>query len=205
MTAFQSQFNELSDEELIKLWKNPDAKDELYLRSLPVLHRLIMPFKQRGIDGLDSDDLLQEASYAFTKAALSYDPARNASFKTYLWICARSHMLTLARQADDEGDTVSLDEPIDGENSDLTLTDTLAVMTTPEEDAVNESCIAVISSAAKRILSKNEYEVFKMRYISEMKPAAIAESLNCSAKSVENALSRIRRKLKNAGESFEMK
>lgn len=203
MTAYSPQFHELSDEELIKLWKNPDAKDELYLRSLPVLHRLIVPFKQRGIAGLDSDDLLQEASYAFTKAALSYDPARNASFKTYLWICARSHMLTLARRAAAENGTVSLDEPIDGGDSNLTLTDTLAATTTLEEDAVNDRCIALISSAAKRILSKNEYEIFKMRYISEMKPVAIAKSLNCSVKSVDNALSRIRRKLKSAGESFE--
>lgn len=185
-----------TDEQLLLHWDNDDAKNMLYMRMLPIMRKVIMPFT-RTIPGYDYDDLLQEASLAFTRAVRTYNESRNASFKTYFWIYARSHMLNLAKRAnrDISNETVSIYEATGDDDSGIRIIDTLSDGSDYEADAINEQAIETLRKKAKQTLSKFEYAVFYM-YLDGKKALEIADALGCSRKSVANTLQRIRKKLR---------
>ena len=201
-------FKSLTDEELVRMWDNEDAKNALYCRMLPTLYKLIAPFNAYGIQGYDYDDLLQEASLAFTRAVTTYNPGKNAKFRTYLWICVRSHLLNLAKHAKTDSErsingAVSLYEPLNSENPDIKVIDTLSTESDFEENAVREQLTETILNRAEKILSMFEYTVFKKFYIENSKVSEIAKALGCSVKSVENTLYRIRTKFREAEKKTE--
>ncbi|MEE3362527.1 MAG: sigma-70 family RNA polymerase sigma factor, partial [Anaerovoracaceae bacterium] len=51
------------------------------------------------IAGADSDDVMQEAMIGLVKAIGTYDPSREAGFRTYAGICMSRQILTAARTA----------------------------------------------------------------------------------------------------------
>lgn len=184
----------LSDEELLKMQDNEDAKNILYSRVLPLLRSLVNHF---NIKGYDRDDLLQEASLAFTGAVNTYRDDKNAQFRTYLYKCARLHLLRLADRMKKEEQVVSLFDPVSENSPDIRVIDTLvADDDTFTEELMREQLADLISQVAEDVLSDFEYTVFQMFFIDNHKVADIAELLSCSPKSVENTLYRIRTKLK---------
>lgn len=193
----------MTDNELISLWDNEDAKNVLYLRMLPSVIKITAPFRSRGISGYDYDDLLQEASLAFAKAVRSYDPNRNASFRTYLWIRVRSHMLNLVKHSKTDSarslsNTVSLYDSADNDTPEIRLIDVLSTQeSTYEDDAIREQSMELIRKRAKHILSKFEYSVFYL-YLEGKKTAEISDALGCGKKSIENTLQRIRTKFRRS-------
>ena len=198
-----NRFNSLTDEELVQQWDNDDAKNALYERMLPTLHKLTAQFSEHGgILGYDSDDLLQEASLAFVRAATTYNPDKQAKFQTYLWICVRSHMLNLAKHAQSASErsvasSVSLYEPLNNDNPDIRLIDTLSTEYDFEENVMREQFTDMVLSIANNMLSPYELNVFNMFYIKNLSISDIANKLNCSKKSIANTLYRIRMKFKD--------
>ena len=186
----------LSDEELLKLGDNEDAKNVLYSRVLPLLRSVASHFVIRGYDG---EDLLQEASIAFTNAMRTYRDDGEAQFRTYLFKCARTHLLNLAKRMKREEQTVSLFDPLNDQSPDILVIDTL-ISEGDEftEQVMREALSDLISEIAERELSDFEYTVFQMFFMQGTKVAEIAQMLQCPPKSVENTLYRIRTKLKKA-------
>lgn len=198
----QNKFSELSNEQLLMLWNDDEAKNALYLRILPILRKAIQPFKHCESLWLDDEDLIQEASLAFVKAAVSYDVNKSSSFATYLWLCVRSHMLNLTKRAkrntNQNGSNLSLYDIVQHDDTaDVRIIDTLAAPTTPEDEALNEQSAQSITETAMHTLSQFEYSVFKLRYINGKSITETAAILGCSKKSAENTLYRVRCKLKS--------
>ena len=190
-------YSVLTDEELLLLHDDEDAETILYYRVKPIMRAAAQPFITRGIDGYDEDDIMQEASLVFTKAMKTYDSSKAAKFRTYLYSCVRSHLLNLVKRSQKNTKTVSLFDPIDSENPEILVIDTLVSEEDSfEEEALREQLYSAVGELAAKVLSDFEYTVFVMFFIEHRTASEIAENLSCSIKSIENTLYRIRTKLK---------
>jgi RNA polymerase sporulation-specific sigma factor len=160
------------------------AGDESAFNSLvelytPMLKRVALSMS------LDFDETFSDACYAFYRAAQTYDLSQNeVTFGLFARICVRNRIVDLLRSAEHE----------------VNLTDYDVEMMTEGESV--ESKIAdreefeLILGSAKRLLSDYEYSVLLL-HIQGYKTAAIAKALGRTAKSVDNAKSRLFRRLRS--------
>ena len=158
------------------------AFDELVRRYTPMMRKVISGF---GSQFADYSELFSEACVALHMAASRFDLAQSdVTFGLYARICVRNRMLDLLRAAEFDRNVSSLD-----------------VELMPESDSV-ETKIAdreefdLIIGSAKRLLSDYEYNVLLL-HIQGYKTSAIAKALSRSAKSVDNAKSRLFRRLRS--------
>lgn len=179
-----------SDEELAALAKkdDPRAVSALIARFIPVIKNKVMLYKD-GWPG--HDDLFQEGVLGLLAAARSFDPSREASFKTYAGVCIANRITSSIRGAAGkkripENQFVSL------EDEDLSLTEPNM---NPEEVVLDNEAVETIQAAFSKLLSPFEYKVL-MLYLNGHSYEEIAVQLDSTAKSVDNALQRVRRKLK---------
>ncbi len=160
---------------------------------LQVLINRYMPYiigvaSRFNASGLDTDDFIQEGLVAIFSAVKAYNPEK-ASFKTFVSLCVERAMSSaLARTiGSDKRIPVGLISPIDevevADNSD------------PEKLFIEKESYNDLAHTLKRDLSQFEYQVLS-EFLSGKSYAQIAESLGVSVKSVDNALRRIRTKIK---------
>lgn len=134
--------------------------------------------------GLDSDDLYQEGMIALIRAALTYDSTKNASFKTYATTCLLNRFRDLLRKDGGNRLTESLDETASAPASD------------PEEQIMLRDELERLRAVMDTALSARERTIIT-DYLSGLSYEQIAEKNGCDVKSVNNALCRVRRKLKS--------
>ena len=142
--------------------------------------------------GGDQDDVIQEGMIGLFKAVQTFDPQGGASFKTYMNICVHNQILNAIEAASTRrhaplNSSVSLDEA-------LGLTDDLD--SDPAEQAVFTEAMQLILSDESKLLSSLEKQVARM-LAGGRDYREIAAQLGRSPKSVDNAIQRIRRKLKD--------
>ena len=171
--------------ELILLCRegNDDAFSELVGLYTPMLKRIILSVAP------DEDDSFSEACIALYKAALTYDLAqRDVTFGLYSGICVRRRLYDLLRR---RNVSVAEDFIDDVDVESIAVTDGIVSRLLHKEES--ESMRAL----AEELLSDYEYRVFKL-WLSGRSASDIAELLLTDEKSVENAKSRILRKLRGA-------
>lgn len=173
----------LSDEALVELAKNNDkqATFQLISRFLCAIEARAKSFAN-GI----SDDLIQEGLMGLLKAIQTYDPEKNVKFYTYAMVCVKNRMISVLSK-DRLGVEGSFDEQESIELYDASESPENIVV---EKVRLNEIYDKIISS-----LSELEWRVFQM-YLSGLVYNQIALELNVSTKVVDNAMQRVRRKLK---------
>ena len=175
--------SELSDRQLTDKIKSgrDECLEELLKRYMPVIRKYVKANKPY----CDEDDLLSVAVYALFSAAKSYD-GEKASFATFANLCISRAVASACRytKKDIPSDMiVSLD--------DVSLTDNKS----PESVLVERENINSILITAKGVLSDFEFMVFSS-YLSGKTYGEIAKELGADTKKVDNALVRIRRKLR---------
>ncbi len=151
--------------------------------------------------GADRDDIVQEGMIGLFRAVRSYDPARGASFRTYTDRCIRAQVLKAVRSAGrlkhaPLNSALSLQDPAP-QDSGQTIADTIAAgfEADPEELAVLAEAERMIASEKSGLFSTFERQVFQM--LREGKSyREIAEELGRSPKSVDNAIQRVRNKIR---------
>ncbi len=138
----------------------------------------------------DSEDLLQEGLIALHDAALTFDENGGAAFRTYAGVCVRNRMISVLRHQQAmkkrNMDASSIEEAQD-------------VPSSPETDPLN----AVIKSEEldrfysflKEKLSSIEEKVLDL-YLEGLSYDDIAKKLDISRKSCDNAMQRVRKKLR---------
>lgn len=142
--------------------------------------------------GGDSEDLIQEGMFGLLHAVRSYDSGRQAKFRTYAELCIRSRLLSAIRDAGRDKHSplnhyVSLETP---------LFDT-AVSTqgdNPEDMLIDREIRNERLSALMDQLSGFEAKILRL-YLGGLSYGEIALQIGRTAKSVDNAVQRIRRKL----------
>jgi RNA polymerase sporulation-specific sigma factor len=165
----------MSDEELLATKGNGGASEvlcERYIKNVSALCRqFLKPSDHRF------DDLLAEGLMALLSAINSYDPSRGASFRTYASVCVKNRLSTCVKQR-------------------IEPTDTDRSVPSPEHIYIERETDERFWQGVQEKLSELELSVLTMR-IDDYSYAQIADKLNITEKSAENAMSRVRNKLRS--------
>ena len=109
------------------------------------------------------DDFISIGTIGLIKAVDTYDPARTVRFASYASQCIQNELRMHLRRVRREAGTLSLQEPLEGENGMLTLADTL-----PDEAVMEEDCERRDASARLRTLveqlPERERRLLTLRY-----------------------------------------
>lgn len=162
--------------------------------------------KSMYILGADSEDLIQEGMIGLFKAIRDYDSGRDASFFTFADLCVSRQMYT-AVQASRRQKHIPLNNYIslygnasEGQGSEEeALVNVLASGSglNPEELVIDKENVDRLEMLIERELSSFEKQVLDL-YLTGMRYQQIAKVLGRDDKSTDNALQRIKTKLRKA-------
>ena len=190
-------YAEMDDTMLQRLAFNGDrdAEDSLAARYLRLVRICARPL---FLAGGDSEDLIQEGTFGLLSAIRNYDPADGASFKTYAEHCIRMRLLSAIKSASrlkhvPLNDGISLEQLSEDPGTDILSLPEL-VRHDPEDLILAKESKEELRAASSRCLSRFEIKVLDL-YLEGLSYREIAERLCRNAKSVDNAVQRIRRKL----------
>lgn len=181
----------LTDEELALL--AADGDDE----SMALLIAKIMPVakaKASKYDGprLSADDLVQEGMLGFLDAVKSFRPEKGVPFKSYAETCINNRIISAVRASlNNKNAALTNAVSIDDESSDLFSGNSDPAVIVAEKHG-SELLKEIISTD----LSDFERQVIELRLL-DKSYAQIAASLDCSEKAIDNALQRIRKKIRS--------
>ena len=198
----KKNYKEYSDELLVDMARHGDEKAEDFLLKK---YKDFVRSKARAyfLVGGDSDDLIQEGMIGLYNAISHYDESKASSFMTYAAICINNKLLSAV-----SADNRKKNEPLNGYVSlysvitddageEASLSDVL-----PDTDYVNPENIILNEEqeklARKRLLgklSRLEKEILSY-YLEGMSYSEIAAIIGKTEKSVDNAIQRIRSKMK---------
>lgn len=194
----------MSDEELIAIYRQGEnvAIDLLVKRYKQLVRNKI---KVDFFVGADKDDLIQEGMIGLFKAICDYNPEKEASFKSFAALCVTRQISTAFRTVSRQkhiplNRSISLSVPInkgiDEEDEGITLMDIIKsnVSPTPEDEVISKENVDDINDYILKVLSELEIQVLNL-YMEGKNYREIAELLNKSPKSIDNALQRIKKKL----------
>lgn len=193
----------LTDEQLIEQAKagNMNALDCLMNRYKVLASKVARSY---FLVGAEYEDLLQEAMIGLYKAYLNYDKNSKASFSTFARTCITRNVQTAIKTANRKknqilNNSVSLSSqggiltPNENEEDEITLIIPSNALG-PDEKLIESEKLMQIKENIKKSLSKLELNVLAL-YLAGFSYVQIAHRLQMSAKSIDNALSRIKRKL----------
>lgn len=154
--------------------------------------------------GADRDDLIQEGMIGLFKAIRDYDTGRDASFFTFADLCISRQMYTAVQAAGRQKHAplntyislyTSSGEKGDGEEKELINSLISRVERNPEDLLIDKENVELLEKIIERELSSFEKQVLDL-YITGMKYTQIAKVLGKDEKSTDNALQRIKSKLR---------
>ena len=180
-----SKKNMTAEYELILAARNNDesAFEQLYKTYLPSVFGCVSSFQ---VPASEKDDLVQEGVIGFLKAVRTYDNS-SSSFPTYASLCIKRSVISALRKYSRANRLIS---PSD-------LPEEKGTNVTPETQLIDREEDRQHYLQFIKNLSEFERQTLTL-YISGMSYASMAEKLSCPVKSVDNAITRIKRKIKNA-------
>jgi len=152
--------------------------------------------------GAGREDIIQEGMIGLFKAVRDYHHDSTASFFSFADLCITRQMITAVKAATRQkhiplNTYVSLNKPAFEEDSEKTsLMDLMPSkrILDPEELVIGEESLHLIEDELEERLSVFEKEVLKL-YIDGLGYVEIGDKMEKSAKSIDNALQRIKKKL----------
>ena len=196
-------YSMLTDYRLLYLYKQGDrwAFDELLERYRDTVKYHATFF---FLPGGDREDLIQEGMIGLFDAVTSYKDDRNATFATFAARCIRSRMIKAVVSGNKEGNiplntSISL-ESEDGEDMlyrrSTEGNDSVHNGGDPEKIVMSKEYMRITIEKIRGSLSELERKVFDL-FLEGLNYREIADELDMSPKSVDNALHRIMTKVKN--------
>lgn len=186
------------DEDLVHAFNagDSDALNQLVSRYLP---RIRMQVRRYSSFESDREDLVQEGLIGLVGAVKSFDLTKNVSFRTYCSVCITSKILSGVRSLTngkhypmwDYIPIELLEETMPG------LKSPVAGVSDPLDIYVRREETEWMQQQIKTLLSRLEQETLSL-YLSGYSYQEMANLLNLSPKAVDNALQRVRRKLRDA-------
>lgn len=155
--------------------------------------------------GGDREDLLQEGMIGLNNAIHSFREERNVAFSVFAEFCIKRNVISAVRAA-----TRQKHQPLnsyisifadDGQASDKQtglLADSMPASPDPENLFIEEENRRLLDENLREFLSKMEFSVLKL-FMEGQSYHDIADALGKDMKSVDNALQRIKKKVKEAG------
>ncbi len=184
----------MTDEQLALLAQqgNSDAELELFNKYRSLINKC-----SRGyfLIGGDIEDLVQEGMIGLYKAIKNYSADKAATFSTFASLCIRRQIQSAVRNASaKKNKALSSAVPIMDEDSDDTGVYLIADGESPDSILIHRQTSQAIFEELKKLLSPLEYDVLKY-YLSGLSYQQIASKTKQTKKSIDNALSRIKKKL----------
>ena len=194
------KYKAFTDDELVTMARNGDVDAEEYL-----IQKYRDTAKSRArlyfMVGGDKEDIVQEGMIGIFKAIRSYDPEKEASFRTFAELCISRQIITAIKQAgrlkhSPLNTSVSLWKPVSEEDNGNTLADILSSDSNsdPETVLLLTEIIDYVTKEDSKVFSELEMKVW-MEYIQGKSCAQIAEEMGRTPKSVDNAIQRTKRKI----------
>lgn len=181
----------LTDDELvIRAANGDDAAMALLIATVtPIARAKASGFASPRVSG---DDLVQEGMLGFLDAVKTYDASKGSSFKAYAEVCINNRIVSAVRTSfNNKNAALSSALPYEPEKVDE------ADSGSDPADIVSEK---EDSEHLRYILSKDlsdfEKQVVDLKLM-DMSYSQIAEKLGCGEKAVDNALQRIRKKMRS--------
>lgn len=201
-------YEKCSDEELIVRLRDGESAITDYIMD-KYKNLVRSKAKSMYILGADREDLIQEGMIGLFKAIRDYDTGRDASFFTFADLCVSRQMYTAVQAAGRQKHAplntyISLyasafeGEGTDkGEEGELINSVISQSERNPEEVLIDKENLELLEKAIDKELSSFEKQVLDL-YLTGMKYSQIARVLGRDDKSTDNALQRIKSKLKKA-------
>ncbi|MBQ4102495.1 MAG: sigma-70 family RNA polymerase sigma factor [Oscillospiraceae bacterium] len=182
------RWKDCSDDQLVKFCKSGEegAFSVLLGRYKPLIRAQVGAW---NLSPQDKEDFTQEAWIALLSAVTHFDPDRNVSFAAFAQVCVQNRLTSAARRqfAEKKVTKLSLDSSA--------ITDAALVSEDPTQKLLEGEQNASLITDLCKTLSKKE-EAVLILFLQGLSYQEIAETLSSSKKSVDNALSRIRSKLR---------
>lgn len=202
-------YADYSDEELIvRLRDGEEAITDYIMDKYKNLVR--SKAKSMYILGADNEDLIQEGMIGLFKAVRDYDSGRDASFFTFADLCVSRQMYT-AVQASGRKKHIPLNSYVsfyasgteagrdENDGEELSILNIMQAESgkSPEELLIDRENLEGLERMIEKELSGFEKQVLDL-YVTGMSYSQIAKVLGRDEKSTDNALQRIKSKLKKA-------
>ena len=190
------KYSDYTDEELIGLYREGEEQIVEYLMEK---YKNLVRSKATSmfILGGDTQDLIQEGMIGLFKAVRDYDPGRDACFYTFAQLCVSRNIFTAVQKSGRKKHAplnyyVSIYGADSSEDSDYSVS---SQNDNPENIMLNKERLEQIEQALETELSVLERQVVQLR-MTGMGYDEISRILGRDSKSVDNALQRIKAKMK---------
>lgn len=201
MDGALEKFSGFTDEELVNLAQKGDKRA---LEAIILRYKNLVYSKSKAffLIGADDDDIIQEGLIGLYNAVKKFDAGKFPFFKVFAGICIKRRIITAVKEATRKKHSplnsyVSLDNNNFDDESDTTLLDVLAFdeLQDPEAILIDRENMDGMEYEINKTLSEMELAVL-FEYLEGRSYQEIAEILGKDAKAVDNAIQRIKKKLK---------
>ncbi len=189
----------MKTEKINSIIKKAKAGDEVSMEYLLKEYSSLVRKKATGLFlmGADKDDLLQEGMIGLFKAVLNYDETKEASFDTFAALCINRQMFSAIKGANRKKHKL-INEYIsiyteDKEDIPLAIPDEKY---NPEVIVTETEALHNLENMIRNKLSNMESKVLDM-LIEGHSVAYMSKKTGKNAKSVDNAIQRIKSKVRN--------
>lgn len=141
------------------------------------------------IIGAELSDVIQEGMIGLFNAYTNFDKSKNVLFKTFATICIHRQIISAIKKAYKNSKSDLLDDV------NVEIINSNSTILSPEDDFIRNEEYESLTKEIKEKLSKLENKILK-EFLENKSYDEIAKVLNLTKKSVDNALTRIRSKLK---------
>ena len=197
----KEDYRQYSDEELLQRLRDGESRITDYIMDK---YKGLVRNKARSmyILGADNDDLIQEGMIGLFKALRDYDSGRDASFATFADLCVSRQMYT-AVQASRRQKHIPLNTYVslsggqspDSEEGEMAEVLAARFEQSPEDLVIDRENVDRLEKIIAKELSAFEKQVLDL-YLTGMGYQQIARVLGRDEKSTDNALQRLKNKLK---------
>lgn len=197
-------YREFNDNEILSYIseKNEDAIELIYEKYKPLINKIANNLYQKYCKntGLDVNDLIQEGMIGLNNATNHYQENKDVLFYTYAKKCIERRMISTIIMANRKkhkilNDSLSFEVNLRDSNSglDAFIKDD---SNNPESILINMEKKKDLINVIENDLTKLEQQILQLR-LDGFEYKQIAEIINKDIKSVDNAVQRIRMKIKN--------
>jgi RNA polymerase sporulation-specific sigma factor len=193
---------ETTDEELVSLCVSGDkeALDYLFHKYRDLVNCKVGKY---FIIGAEKEDIIQEGMIGLYKAIKCFDAEKQKSFKAFANLCIERQLITAIKTSTRQkhmalNSYLSLNASAYEDNEDTSLMDVICTTTAedPLDTLTKKEYYRTVENKIENSLSGFEKQVLQ-RFAEGDSYVKIAERLDSSVKSVDNAIQRIRKKTLN--------
>ncbi len=189
------RYNETADEILIRRLRAGESAIADYLMEK---YKGLVKKKARAmfLIGGDTDDLIQEGMIGLFKAVRDYQPDKQASFQSFANLCIDRQIYTAIKSSNrQKHQPLNTYVSLSRSETEEDIRDSYAVHDNPESILIDRENVSALEKEMEKSLSAMENRVLQL-YLDGNGYAEIAEILGKTPKSIDNALRRIRTKIR---------